>query len=185
MLKNTIAVVFMVASMTTIAQEAVQEKATKIEYAEVVTVDGATKDQLFRTARKWFQKNYSEKAVGEDVIYTDDSYLGEMAASPNLWVEVHSFGKNSGAGAVNYTIVIAAKEGKYKYTLSGFYHESNRSRFGSGGDLNNAAPDCGEEEMSAIAWEEIKTDCKAKTEKIVAQLKEVMSVSATNSEDDW
>lgn len=185
MVKNTILAIFMAASIATSAQEATQENATKMEYNEVVTVDGATKDQLFRTARKWFQKNYSHKAVGEDVIYTDDSYLGEMAASPNMWVEVQSFGKNSGAGAVNYTIVIAAKEGKYKYTLSGFYHESNRSKFGSGGDLNNAAPDCGEEEMSAIAWAEIKADCKDKTEKVIVKLKEVMASAASSTEDDW
>ena len=194
MLKNTIAAALIIVSITSSAQEeqtsatqeeVTQENATKMEYAEVVTVEGATKDQLFRIARKWFQKNYSEKTVGESVIYTDDSYLGEMAASPNMWVVAHSFGKNTEAGAVNYTIVIAAKEGKYKYTISGFYHESNRSRFGSGGDLNNANPDCGEEEMSAIAWTEIKADCKMKTDKLVAELKEVMAAAASSTEDDW
>jgi hypothetical protein len=175
--------------MITAAQEVSKEstavKPEKLEYGEIVDVPGATKDQLFRTARKWFQKNYSEKAVGENVIYTDDSYLGEMAASPYIWVEARVQGKPTGAGSVNYNIIIAAKEGKYKYSLSGFYHESNRSQFGSGGDMNNAVPDCGEELTSLAAWAEIKADCKAKAEKIVQELKETMSSAATNSEEDW
>ena len=185
MLKICIATVLLATSIVTTAQEATPDNSAKFEYSEVIDVEGATKDQLFRTARKWFQKNYSEKAVGESVIYTDDSYLGEMAASPNMWVEARIQGKNAGAGAVNYTIIIAAKDGKYKYGISGFYHESSRSRFGSGGDLNNASPDCGEESMSMISWEEIKADCRAKTDKIVEQLKLTMSSASTNSEEDW
>jgi len=189
MLKNTITSVLLALSMVAVSQEAAPEAAKentdKMEYGAIIDVAGATKDQLFRTARKWFQKNYSKKAVGEDVIYTDDSYLGEMAASPNMWVEARIQGKPTNAGAVNYTIIIAAKEGKYKYSLSGFYHESNRSQFGSGGDLNNANPDCGEEEMSAVTWAEIQADCREKTEKIVEELKEIMSTAASSTEDDW
>ncbi|MEQ8324710.1 MAG: DUF4468 domain-containing protein [Vicingaceae bacterium] len=185
MLKYTLLSAAFILSAALYSQEIPVNESGKYEYSEVVVIEGATKEQIFRTARKWFQKNYSEKAVGEKVIYTDDSYLGEMAANPNMFIDVRVMGSKVGAGSVNYNIVLAAKEGKYKYGINGFYHESNRSSFGSGGALENAKPDCGEEMMSAEAWSEIKKECHQRAAKLIESLKDNLAEAASNSEDDW
>ena len=185
MFKKSIMSILLMAGFTLQAQDKPAQEADKFQYEEVIEVQGATKDQLFRTARAWFLKNYSEKATGEKVIYTDDSYLGEMAANPNMFIEIRLMGSKISAGAINYNIVVAAKEGKYKYSISGFYHESNRSTFGSGGPLTKESPECGEEEMSLETWNVIKKQCVENTAKLIEDLKKSMAESGSNSDGDW
>lgn len=171
--------------LTTFSQEMPKNDDGNYEYSEVVEVPGATKEQVFRTSRSWFVDQYNKKTQGSNVIYTDDSFLGEMAASPLLFVQVHSMGKNTGGGSVSYNISISSKEGKYKYTIGNFYHESNRSMICSGGELESDTPDCEGGQMNEVIWNEIKQDTRSKIESIVEDLKETMAEAATNSEDDW
>ena len=189
MLKKTLTGLCLALAMTTFAQEhevSPPNDGMNFSYSEVVDVNGATKDQLFKSARAWVLDNYGIKKQEAGVIYTDDSYLGQIAASPIMWVFVNSMGSNINAGSVSYNIMISAKEGKYKYEINDFYHESNRSVYGTGGTLTDEKPDCPEEEMSELIWTQIKEDSKKKTELLIASLKEKLAEAGNHIEgEDW
>ena len=88
---------------------------------------------------------------------------------------VHSLGQNTGGGSVIYNIKVTSSDHKYTYYLYDFDHESNRSRFGSGGALENIVPYCGEEDMPPAIWLEIKENTKQQCEKIINDLRKYMA----------
>ena len=189
MLKNTLTGICLALTMTSFAQEKADvttAETPNFNYSEVVEVSGATKDQLFKSARSWFLENYGIKKQEAGVIYTDDSYLGEIAASPIMWVFVNSMGSSANAGSISYNIVVSAKEGKYKLEINDYYHESNRSAYGTGGTLTDETPDCGVEEMTELVWGQIKEEGKSKTEVMITSLKERMTAASSHVEgEDW
>lgn len=159
----------------------------KIVYEEVVAIEGATKDQLFKQARSWFKTTYKQADQDEDVLYLNDSYLGELGANPYMWMEVSGIGNNTSAGAILYDFRVEVKEGRFRYKISNLYHEAQRSRLGSGGALENKAPDCGTLNMQQKYWDEIKIKAHENFKKIVASLKEHMAKSpeAGAEDNDW
>ena len=168
------------------AQELPQNDTGKIVYEEVVEVEGATKEQLYRQGRKWFAETYTD-GQDEDVIYLQDSYLGEIGANPFLWIEVTPVGKPITAGAVIYDIKLSIKEGRYKYKITNLYHESQGSRLGSGGALENKEPECGLINMRQEYWEEIKRKTDEMIKELISSLKTQMTEAPKvgAEEDDW
>ena len=88
-----------------------------ITYTDVVTVSG-NKDQLYSRAREWFAKTYNSS---QKVIQMDDT--SKIVGKALIQMYARNFiGVQGESGFMNYTITIAFKNGKFKYTISDFYH---------------------------------------------------------------
>ena len=136
----------------------------KITYTGVMTVDGATQAVLFKRAHNM---NVSGSGVladkPADGYY---SYKGQFpvtyhAPQPGL---MHT-------GTVTYTVVIACKDGRYKYVVTGFVHSSEK---GNGGELEKSVPACNKYVLSMQGWGDIKKLTAAEMEKLIANMKVVM-----------
>jgi hypothetical protein len=166
------------------AQEFPKNDKGQITYEEVVKVENKTKEQLFRQARKWMTDNFVQDNQDDDVIYASDSYLGELAANPYMWMELTNFGSVINAGAILYDIKIDIKDGRFRYQIVNPYHEAQRSRLGTGGALEDAEPDCGLINMQQKYWDDIKVQAHANFTALIASLKETMS-TASGEGEDW
>jgi len=156
------------------AQDLPVNEEGRIEFTAEVEATGLSKEELYFMILNWFEENYNKKQRNPEVIHTTNLEEGIVEASPLLWMYVHSIGQNTGGGSVIYNIKVNTFDHKYIYSLYDFDHESNRSRFGSGGPLENENPECGEEEMSKAVWIEIKENTRQQCEKIINDLRKYM-----------
>lgn len=184
----TVSVLFLLGSICTMAQE--EEKVDwpmnesgKVQFTEVVEMEGRTKDELFSAAKNWFMPYFSEQS---EEIYQNDRYEGKLAGQFNMFMEIDMYGKLANAGAITYNMQLFVKDGKYKYNISGLEHEANRSRLGSAGAIENDVPECGTRNMQQRYWNDIRKQAHSNFIALVGSLKEGMKkVSQNNPEDDW
>jgi len=96
----------------------------KITYEEVVDVQGERADVLYKRILSWFSTYY--KNPGE-VIRENDSIKLSVKGKPRFRISnpPDKEGTKSDAGLVQYTITIAAKDGRFKYTLTDFNWKGN------------------------------------------------------------
>jgi len=150
----------------------------KIAYSGVVNVAGATQAILFKRAHNM---NVSGSGVLTDKP-TDGyySYKGQFkvtyhAPQPGL---MHT-------GIVNYTVVIACKEGRYKYIITDLVHTSEK---GNGGPLEKSVPECNKFVLTLQGWGDIKKTTSAEMEKLIANMKLTMGNpedKPINVGNDW
>ncbi|CAN5508927.1 hypothetical protein BH11BAC1_BH11BAC1_11680 [soil metagenome] len=96
----------------------------KITYEEVVDVPGKSADEIYRKILGWFHAYY--KNPGE-VIRENDSLKFSVMGKPRFKISnlADKEGTKSDAGLVQYTITVAAKDGRFKYTLTEFNWKGN------------------------------------------------------------
>jgi len=100
------------------------DNTNKITYEEVVDVPGKSADEIYKKIMNWFQTYY--KNPGE-VIRENDSLKRSITGKPRFRIQnpPDKEGTKSDAGLVQYTITIAAKDGRFKYTLTDFNWKGN------------------------------------------------------------
>jgi len=96
-----------------------------LEFSEVVTADGFTKDQLYSAALAWYGSAYrSAKAVFD----VQDREAGRIVGKPLFKYEPSRFmGSAVIRGVVTYSVTIEVKDGRYRYIIGNFVHEGSRS----------------------------------------------------------
>lgn len=136
----------------------------KITYTGVPTVAGATQAVLFK-------RTHNLNVSGSGILADKPadgyySYKGQFAVSyhaPQPGI-MHS-------GTVTYTVVVACKEGRYKYVITDLVHSSPK---GNGGALEKSVPECNKYVLSMQGWGDIKRLTAAEMEKLVANIKVTM-----------
>jgi hypothetical protein len=100
------------------------DNTNKITYEEVINVPGKSADEIYKKIVNWFQTYY--KNPGE-VIRESDSLKRSVTGKPRFRIQnpPDKEGTKSDAGLVQYTITIAAKDGRFKYTLTDFNWKGN------------------------------------------------------------
>ena len=90
-----------------------------INYEAVISVQGATRDILYKRALGWFNSYYKNPT---EVIRENDSEKGKIMGKPRfkIYNPADKEGTKTDAGLVQYTITVAVKEGKFKYELTEF-----------------------------------------------------------------
>ncbi len=150
----------------------------KITYSEVIQINGATKDDLYKRA-----KNLGVSGAG---VVKDDAAQG-------LYVYKGSFNVTYNApqpglqhtGKVEYLVTLACKDGRYKYIITNFVHSGEKA---SGGKLEGLYPECGKLLLIQSGWLMIKKQTMEQTEKLIARLKASMEGGDPNSPKvgtDW
>ncbi len=102
-----------------VPQLPMDEVTHKITYEEVVDASGKTADELYKRTLEWFRMYY--KNPGE-VIRENDSIGKSVTGKPRFRISnpPDKEGTRSDGGLVQYTITVAAKDGRFKYTLTDF-----------------------------------------------------------------
>jgi hypothetical protein len=159
-------------------------------FSEVVTVEGATKDQLYSAALAWFGDAFRSAKTVLDV---QDKDAGRLVAKPSFTYTPKVFvGSARIKGAVRYEVVVEVKDGKYRYTIDGFTHEGTPGPGGppsSFGLLTTDAkcpypvegPTSGGKQET---WEHLKALSKTAADTLTASLKRRMA-DATKTGKDW
>lgn len=150
----------------------------KITFEEVVDVPGASSGELYSRAMAWFKTYY--KNPGE-VIRENDSIKHSIMGKPRFRISnpPDKEGTKTDAGLVQYTISVAAKDGRFKYVLTDFNWKQN-SYYAIEKWYDTALPSY----TPAMTEYLLQTDNYAKT--TIADLKNaVMNEKKEKSKDDW
>ena len=148
----------------------------KIVYTEVVEMPGVTKDVLYSRAYEWFAKSF---VSANNVIQMQDKEAGKIIGKG-----CYGFDKNK----VNFTLSIYLKDGKYKYEITDFVHETimprgYRGHDRNGGALGNEIPECGKWYLNLSLWNKIKWQTKERILSTIESLKKAMLVESAGN--DW
>ncbi len=168
-----------ISNLTAQNQLPIDAETKKITYTEVVQVDGAKKDDLYLKVKNWALANGFKQL-------TDSKAEGKFVAKGHFGVQYPSpmRGMNH-SGTVNYLFSISVKDGKYKYELVDFVHESPK---GNGGKLENELPQCGKYTLVPAGWSTIKTKSAESAQATVNSLKQELAgapAAAEKKSEDW
>lgn len=150
----------------------------KVTYFEVIEVDGASKALLYKRA-----KNFGTSDPG--AILKNDTASGVYSTKGKFTLTYPAPMKGMNhSGAVEYTMTLFIKDGRYKYVLSDFIHVSDR---GNGGNLELETPACGKYTLSPAGWSTIKKLTDEEAKKVVDAIKNGMRNPSKNSatSNEW
>lgn len=177
MKKYLVFILSLFAVQLTFAQLPVDTATKKVTYSEVVEVPGATKDVLYTRAKNLNMLRENVKA--DNKTEGTYSYKGKVAVkypAPQVGMQ-HS-------GFVNYVVTVFVKDGKYKYTISDFTHESDK---GNGGKLEGKLPECNKFVLTANGWAAIKTQTDDAMKRLITSIKTNMNPTGDvpKNTGDW
>ena len=157
----------------------VDPETKKITYTEVVQVDGALKDDLYLKAKNWALSNGFKQV-------SDSKADGKFVAKGQFGVQYPSPMKGMNhSGTVTYLFTISVKDGKYKYELVDFVHESPK---GNGGKLENDIPQCGKYTLVPSGWSTIKSKSAESAQATINSLKQELAnapAAVEKKSEDW
>src|SRR5690606_4091346 len=87
-------------------------------YSEVIEVNDINKDELYNRARKWVVLKYQS---ANNVIQLDDKLEGIIIGKGNFDIIYYSRDPK-----IRHTIQIETKDGRFKYTISGFVYSDKQ-----------------------------------------------------------
>jgi hypothetical protein len=139
----------------------------KVIYIEVVEVKGATADKLYSRALGWFEKTFGwQKWQRKEQGLIGATMVFEAVRQSDVRYFI---------GLVGYRIEFFAEEGQYKYEITDPKHDGWDSGYGSGGDLSDEKPDCGEEcSITKEIWILIKKQTDKHVRALIDSLKAAM-----------
>ncbi|MFQ3575812.1 MAG: DUF4468 domain-containing protein [Cytophagales bacterium] len=170
MMKNIFSISVVLLSITLFSQN------SPMSFSEVVTVEKAEKQALLTRAKMFFEsKKYDLKVEGDQL-----KGIGKFVLEYPSVVK----GKME-RGEVHYDIVIACKDGRYKYELTKFRHVGINGK-SNGGPLELPDAECGRAQIAAGSWAKIKTDTQEEVKKILSSLQNNMiEISKAAEKDNW
>lgn len=149
----------------------------KITYTEVVTVkDSVSKNELFSRAKICFVHLFNNS---KNVIQNEDKEAGSLIGKGNITVHARALGTNYEGGYVNFTLTIAIKDGKYKYTVTDLAHEGINS-MPSGGNLESGKP----KQWMQRQWDGVLNETDSKIKDLISSVKLEMNKPSPKS-DNW
>ena len=95
----------------------VNKNTGEYEYSGVVTVPGATSDKIYNEARVWLLTSLTNN---DNLVQLSDPEKKMLVASGYLNLDPRPDMANC---SVNFKIMLEFKDGKYRYTVSGFWHK--------------------------------------------------------------
>lgn len=89
----------------------------KITYEGIVEVKGFAAGELYQRINAWFQSYYKNPT---EVIRENDSINNKMVGKPRFRLsnQPDKNGVKTDGGVTQYTITVAAKDGRYKYEIT-------------------------------------------------------------------
>jgi len=138
-------------------------------YEEVVIVDSTVKAaDLHSLAKLFIATNFKSS---KDVIQLDDATNQILLVKGNVTAKILVMGMIKEHGWVNFTFKIQSKDGKYKYTISDFYHDIVSSQQIAIGSLDKEKPGGGMATIGKKNFEELKKSVHLDISNLISNLK--------------
>jgi hypothetical protein len=148
-----------------------------ITYSEVVAVqDSANKSELYSRAKSCFAHLFKS---AQDVVQNDDKEAGTIIGKATVKAYARAMGADFDGGYVRFTLTIACKDGRYKYTFTNFIHEGTGSKMPSGGNLENTSAPTWTDRQ----WNLMKSQIHDNVQDMISTLKTAMNKPSPQSED--
>lgn len=162
---------------------AAQAPSDPITYTEVVQVDsGTTKSELYNRVMAWINKVYKSP---KSVIHTNDKESGEVTLKALFDFPQGGFGPGgSFNGVIKYSMSVYLKDGRYKYEITNFIHESTTYPPYSLELLVNGNPHSNRLKYFTTYYEKAKEKAKEYARQLSESLKSAMSNPSPQT-DDW
>jgi len=157
------------------------DKATGlITYTEVVKSDSASQKQLYKAAKLWVLSAYNHKYVAQ--LNDDETFTIVLKPVMEVYQQ-----ETADAGSVHYTMILECRNGRYKYTFTGFGHEKiPKTNMCDGGNLENDKYDCPELIMNKKElWADIKKQVNDNVLWLIDDMKESMAANLKIKKSDW
>lgn len=162
---------------------------SKLNYSEVIQVDGVDKAELYNRAINWFTNSFRSP---NNVIQYNDKDAGQITAKA-LFEYNPTFFVGSGPvkGYIRYTVSIYVKDGRYKYEITDFTHDPTASNAKSVGVITDAVDYPGVEKRKANqqwmdnTWKDIKEQAGTYIVPISESIKTGMQKVSEVNNDDW
>lgn len=156
----------------------VDSSSGKITYSEVVAMkDSVSKSELFVRAKTCFVNLFKNS---KEVIQNEDKENGIIAGKGNIRVNASALGTEVAGGHINFTLTIAVKKGRYKYTFTDFAHEGNGINLPSGGDLENGKP----KNWKTKIWDSFLSQTDNEVKNMISSIKLEMNKTSPQN-DNW
>lgn len=164
------------------------QESTPISFSEVVKVDSVNKDELFNRARSWFNKSFRSS---KDVLNINDKETGALSGKGLMQYYSKIFmGSEATRGVIRFTVTIQVKDGRYKYSITDFVHEStavgaSRVSF----DLITEDTECPykrpmtSKKWQNKVWEELKEKSRSEGEGLALSIKQTMNKASFKNEE--
>lgn len=150
----------------------------KITYSEVVAMkDSVSKSELFARAKTCFVNLFKNS---KEVIQNEDKENGIIIGKGNIRVNASALGTEVDGGHINFTLTIAVKKGRYKYTFTDFAHEGNGINLPSGGDLENGKP----KNWRTKIWDSFLSQTDNEVKNMISSIKIEMNKTSPQN-DNW
>ncbi len=177
--KGILSLLLTISASIVMAQEAapkmpVDEETKLITYKEVVPVQG-TKLELFNRAVEWINKNYKNPA---DVTRVRNPETGLIELIHRIDLSYDDKGVNRSGGIVDYTLRLEMKDGRYRYTITGFnLKQASRIPIEKWLDKTDKA--------YTPAWDHYLYQLDDYTKKLIENLKKGMQPPVAKKPDTW
>jgi hypothetical protein len=165
------------------------QASTPLAFEEVVPVDNTTKEDLYKRAKYWAVDLFNNP---NKVIQLDDPTEGVLIIKAQFpYNQSWAYAAEASRGIVTYTLKIMARDGRFKYTLTDFYHTSQGTNtFLYSAGLITTGVECpnpmkGNKSYSQKVWDDLKYQSKQYSTTIAASLTKAMSQPAETETNDW
>jgi hypothetical protein len=155
----------------------------QITYSGIVVVDSSSADLLFDRAKEWFVHSFNS---ANDVVQMEDKERKKIIGKGKFDVVtsyMSSLSTNS-LGYVKFSVEIQAKEGRYRYVITDFWHEQGSSKANTPNDLRLVRPGGGVLTMGMKNWNGIKSQMNDFVLLLIKNLKDSMSKDISGP-NDW
>ena len=160
----------------------------KIEFSEVIEVEGANKDALYSKGLIWFAETFNDSRA---VIEAKDREAGmiigngffEYTAPAGLkYTDVH--------GHIEFTVKVMFKDGRTKIDLTSFTHKPNYSGY-SLGTITDSDNYSGKRVHSMLSdkwhqdlWQHLRKDIDGKAKVLIENFRKFIVDNSTET-DEW
>ena len=117
----------LICSFTVSAKD--QNPGTPLVCDTVLQAPNLSAEHIYNNIKVWFANNMRS---AKNVIQLDDAANKHIIGKANFEFKVNNFTWGSLTGVINFTIDIAAREGRYRVKLSDFTHEAFRDGWTEG-----------------------------------------------------
>jgi hypothetical protein len=137
-----------------------------VAYTGVLEVPGATQAQLYDRAYEWVVKNYGS---AQSVIQMQDKAAGKIIVKGRTpaYFKGHEF------GWITHTLSFYVKDGKYKYDITDFAHNSDTYAYGHFEYIPGAFKG-----LARKTWHEMKTSTDAEMLATAASIQTAMTAKS-------
>jgi len=155
-----------------------------IKFDSVIQADGKSLQQIIDASSTWVALNFKS---ANDVVQKKDKEAGLLIVKGNFQYTTENTLYSCYNGNINFTIIVTAREGRFKVELSDFEHNAVVNKSCSLGILTIAkerqSKGMGKNAKNEV-WNDMKNESGELANNIFFSLKESVN-QENNSSDDW